>query len=64
VLRDLSWPRPGPIHLWIGEPVRSEGSDWRSLVALRDRAAEAIAARCGEERLGLVAGGPLRRAVE
>ena len=64
VLRDLSWPRPGPIHLWIGEPFRGEGSDWRSMVALRDRAAEAIAAQCGEERLDLVAGGPLRRELD
>jgi fatty-acyl-CoA synthase len=59
VLRELSWPRPGPVRLWIGEPLRGEGTDWRSMVALRNRAAEAIAAGCGERRLDLVAGGPL-----
>jgi 1-acyl-sn-glycerol-3-phosphate acyltransferase len=61
VLRDLGWPRPGPIHLWIGEPHRAPGRDWRAMVELRDRTAEAIAARCGEPRLDVVAAGPVRR---
>jgi 1-acyl-sn-glycerol-3-phosphate acyltransferase len=61
VLRDgARLPRPGRIHLWIGEPVRPEGSGWKAIVALRDRVAEAIAAHCGEPRLDLVAGGPPR----
>jgi 1-acyl-sn-glycerol-3-phosphate acyltransferase len=60
VLRDRSrWPRPGAIHLWIGEPLRGEGTEWRSMVELRDRASAAIAAHSGERRLELVAGGPL-----
>ena len=37
-----------------------EGDGWRAVVALRDRVADAIAAHCGEPRLDLVAGGPVR----
>ena len=54
-------PRPGPIHLWIGEAIAPEGEGWRAVVALRDRVADQIAAHCGEPRLDLVAGGPERR---
>jgi 1-acyl-sn-glycerol-3-phosphate acyltransferase len=62
VLRDgRRVPQPGPIHLWVGRPIVPEGSGWRAVVDLRDRAAEAIAARCGEPRLDLVAAGPLPR---
>jgi 1-acyl-sn-glycerol-3-phosphate acyltransferase len=58
VLRDRSWlPRPGPIHLWVGDPIRSREESWRAVVELRDRAAEAIGAQCGEPRLDLVFGG-------
>jgi 1-acyl-sn-glycerol-3-phosphate acyltransferase len=56
VLRDGSWPRPGAIHLWIGEPLRSVGTEWRSMVDLRDRTAAAIAAHTGERRLEVVGG--------
>ena len=38
------------------------GDDWRAIVSLRDRVAEAIAAHCGEPRLDLVAAGPERPA--
>jgi 1-acyl-sn-glycerol-3-phosphate acyltransferase len=52
VLRDGSWwPRPGPIHLWIGEPLSGQGGEWRSMVDLRDRTAAAIGAHSGEGRL-------------
>ncbi|HEV2641717.1 MAG TPA: lysophospholipid acyltransferase family protein, partial [Candidatus Elarobacter sp.] len=44
-------PRPGRVHVWIGDPLRAEGSGWSATVALRDRAADAIAAHCGEPRL-------------
>ena len=65
VLRDGSWwPRPGPIHLWIGEPLQGEGADWRSMVDLRDRTAKAIAAHSGERRLDLVGRGRLPSAPE
>jgi len=61
VLRgETLFPWPGPIHLWVGEPILPDGSDWRAMVSLRDRVAEAIAAHCGEPRLDLVAGGPER----
>ena len=53
-------PRPGPIHLWIGDPIAPEGQGWRAVVALRDRVAAEIAAHCPEPRLDLVAGGPVR----
>jgi 1-acyl-sn-glycerol-3-phosphate acyltransferase len=53
-------PRPGPIHLWIGEPIPPAGDGWRAVVALRDRVATEIAAHSSEPRLDLVAGGPLR----
>jgi 1-acyl-sn-glycerol-3-phosphate acyltransferase len=61
VLRDGTWlPRPGRIHLWAGAPIWPEGSDWKAIVALRDRVADAIAARCGEPRLDLIASAPPR----
>jgi 1-acyl-sn-glycerol-3-phosphate acyltransferase len=54
VLRDGSWwPRPGAIHLFVSEPLRSDGTEWRSMVDLRDRTAAAIAAKTGERRLDL-----------
>jgi 1-acyl-sn-glycerol-3-phosphate acyltransferase len=53
-------PKPGPVHVWVGERLDSAGSDWRRTVALRDAAAEAIAAHSGEPRLDLVAAGPER----
>ncbi|HEY2945566.1 MAG TPA: AMP-binding protein [Vicinamibacteria bacterium] len=53
-------PRPGPVSLWIGAPVSPAGEGWRSVVALRDRVADAVAAHCGEPRLDLVAAGPIR----
>jgi fatty-acyl-CoA synthase len=60
-LRDgLSLPRPGRVDLWIGAPLEPSGEGWRAVVDLRDRAADAIAAHCGEPRLDLVAGGPPR----
>jgi fatty-acyl-CoA synthase len=49
--------RPGSVHLRVAPPIAPDGNDWRALVALRDRVAEAIAARCGEPRLDLVASG-------
>jgi 1-acyl-sn-glycerol-3-phosphate acyltransferase len=54
-------PRPGPIHLAVGAPVSGEGRDLSALIQLRDRVADAIAARCGEPRLDLVAAGVEKR---
>jgi fatty-acyl-CoA synthase len=53
-------PRPGPVHLWIGEAVAPDGNGWHAVVALRDRVAADIAAHCPEPRLDLIAGGPVR----
>ncbi len=62
VLRDGTWlPRPGPIRLWVGPPIAPEGSDWKAIVALRDKVADAIAARCGEPRLDLIGAAPRGR---
>jgi fatty-acyl-CoA synthase len=59
VLRGDEWlPRPGAIHLVVGEPLLPGGTDLQALLRLRDRAAEAVAAHCGEPRLDLVAAGP------
>jgi 1-acyl-sn-glycerol-3-phosphate acyltransferase len=60
-LRADTWlPRPGPIHVWIGDPIPPRGREWADVVALRDAVAEEIAAHCGEPRLDLVAAGPVR----
>ena len=62
VLRDGVWrPRPGPIHLWIGRAMTPTSTGWQAEIELRDRTVDAIAAHCGEPRLDLVAGGPVRR---
>jgi 1-acyl-sn-glycerol-3-phosphate acyltransferase len=61
VLRDGRWlPRPGPIDLWIGDPILPDGADWDAQLRLRDRVAQAIAEHCGEPRLDMVAGGYVR----
>ncbi|MBI3981527.1 MAG: 1-acyl-sn-glycerol-3-phosphate acyltransferase, partial [Gemmatimonadetes bacterium] len=62
VFRDGVWlPSPGPISLWIGQPLEPPTTrEWQAVLELRDRTADAIAARCGEPRLDLVAGGPVR----
>ena len=52
-----SFPRPGPIHLWVGAPIAPEGEGWDAAVRLRDRVADAIATHSGEPRLELVASG-------
>jgi 1-acyl-sn-glycerol-3-phosphate acyltransferase len=53
-------PRRGELSVTIGEPLRAEGTDWAATLRLRDAAADWIAARCGEPRLDLRSGGPLR----
>jgi fatty-acyl-CoA synthase len=58
---DERLPRPGPVQVWVGEPVRPDGTGLAALVGLRDRVAETIAERCGEPRLDLVAAGVERR---
>mgnify|MGYP000058946089 CR=1 FL=1 len=41
-------PRPGPVSVVIGEPIRPEGDDWKSAVQLRDRARKTILEISGE----------------
>jgi len=61
VLRADEWlPRPGRIRVVVCDPVVPGGTDLGALVRLRDQVAGAIAARCGEPRLDLVAAGPER----
>jgi 1-acyl-sn-glycerol-3-phosphate acyltransferase len=48
---DAHLPHPGTIHVWIGDALRPSGNDWKAIVDLRERAADAIAAHCGEPRL-------------
>jgi hypothetical protein len=45
----------------VDEPLTSEGAHLHALIRLRDRVAGAIAERCGEPRLDLVAAGVERR---
>jgi 1-acyl-sn-glycerol-3-phosphate acyltransferase len=53
-------PRPGPVSLWIGEPIEPRGDELGALVALRDAVHDKVAEHCGETRLDLVAAGPER----
>jgi 1-acyl-sn-glycerol-3-phosphate acyltransferase len=63
VLRDGEWlPRPQRIELRILPPLKASGTDWRHVLELRDRVADAVAENCGEPRLDLLAGGPPRQA--
>ena len=52
ILRDESWfPRRGTVEVRVGEPIRPEGSGWRSAALLRDAARTYIRDRCGEPDL-------------
>ncbi len=59
ILPSGGWiPHPGHISVWVGQPLSASSDDgWRAALELRDRAADAIAAHCGEPRLDLVVGG-------
>jgi 1-acyl-sn-glycerol-3-phosphate acyltransferase len=49
MLRGDQWfPRHGAIGVEIAEPVAPQGSDFRSVLMLRDKVRETILARCGE----------------
>jgi 1-acyl-sn-glycerol-3-phosphate acyltransferase len=49
------FPHPGRVHVWIGEPIQPTGHDWKAIVDLRNRTADAVAAHTGEPRLAAVA---------
>jgi 1-acyl-sn-glycerol-3-phosphate acyltransferase len=52
VLRSDQWfPRYGAIDIEIGDPILPEGTDFQSIVRLRDRARQVMLARCGEPDL-------------
>ncbi|MBI3271842.1 MAG: AMP-binding protein [Planctomycetes bacterium] len=58
-LRDGTWlPRRARIEIDVLDPLHPEGEGIAAAVALRDRAAEVMAARLDEPRLHLVAAGP------
>ena len=44
--------RPGPVHLFIGSPLRTRGSGWNAALALRDETRKQILLHCGEPDLG------------
>jgi 1-acyl-sn-glycerol-3-phosphate acyltransferase len=48
---DTYIPRPGRVHVWIGDAIHPPGRDWNAIIALRDQTADAIAAHSGEPRL-------------
>jgi 1-acyl-sn-glycerol-3-phosphate acyltransferase len=46
-------PRPGPVHVIVGEPIEPAGDDWKSAVQLRDQARKMLLEASGEpDRLG------------
>ena len=52
VLRGDQWfPRRGPISVELCEPILPSGSDFQSVVQLRDRVRQTMLARCGEPDL-------------
>jgi acyl carrier protein len=53
VARGERFPRRGAIHVAIGAPIASTGTDWRSLVALRDGVQRAVASLLDESSSGL-----------
>jgi 1-acyl-sn-glycerol-3-phosphate acyltransferase len=58
MLRDGQFvPRRGSVSLWVGDPLPPQGGSFRDLVALRDKAREAIGAESGEVILELVSAG-------
>jgi len=62
-LRDGAWiPRPTALSVVVDPALQPDGADWAAAIRLRDQAATAIAARCGEPRLDLRTAGPERGA--
>jgi hypothetical protein len=53
MLRGEQWlPRWSPISVTIGNPIEPRGTDFASVVQLRDAVRGVIAAGCGEPDLG------------
>ena len=52
VLRSDQWfPRRGAISIEIGDPVQPDGTDFQSVVRLRDQVRQWMLVRCGEPNL-------------
>ena len=45
---DSLLPRPGRIHVEVGEPMHPEGDDWHAALELRNRCRAWIIERSGE----------------
>jgi len=53
MLRGEQWfPRRSAISVEVAEPIAPTGTDFASVLRLRDAARDAILARCGEPDLG------------
>ena len=53
MLRGDQWfPRWAPISVYLGEPILSTGTDFASVLQLRDKVRNVIVAKCGEPDLG------------
>jgi hypothetical protein len=53
MLRSDQWfPRRGAAFVDIAEPIKPSGSDFASVLALRDKVRASILSRCGEPDLG------------
>jgi 1-acyl-sn-glycerol-3-phosphate acyltransferase len=53
MLRGEQWfPRHAAISVEIGEPVMPSGTDFRSVLRLRDEVRDIVLSRCGEPDLG------------
>lgn len=58
ILRDGSWlPRPGSIHVTIGEAIMPRENGWHEVIRLRTETRNYIAQYCGEQIIDLVMAG-------
>jgi 1-acyl-sn-glycerol-3-phosphate acyltransferase len=61
MLRGDQWlPRWTPISIDIADPIKPSGTDFKSVLSLRDGAREAMLTRCGEPDLGELIKPPAR----
>lgn len=52
LLPETWFPRRGPVHIFIGPPLRGEGPGWASALDLREAARRQILLHCGEPDQG------------
>jgi len=54
-LRGGSWfPRTGPVSVLLSQPMLPAGSDWNSVIRLRDQVRAEILRHCGEPDLATI----------